>query len=145
MRIYQVTHITDDVVRAFEKLMPQLAPDYPVPGKNELTEIIQSGNTEIFIAEEDEIVGTLSLVFYKIPTGNKATIEDVVVDKPARGKGIGEKLIRFAVDYALKKEIYKIDLTSDPLRVEANSLYRKLGFVKRKSNVYRLTALTAAD
>jgi ribosomal protein S18 acetylase RimI-like enzyme len=32
-----------------------------------------------------------------------------------------------------------VDLTSRPAREAANSLYRKIGFVQRDTNVYRFT------
>jgi len=81
----------------------------------------------------------LTLVFNKIPTGDKIWIEDVVVDKSARGKGVGVKLMEFSIAYVRNKNIKSINLTSSPDRVAANNLYRKLGFVQRETNVYRLT------
>ena len=44
------------------------------------------------------IVGSLTLVLFRIPTGLRAWIEDVVVDESARGKGVGEALNRAALD-----------------------------------------------
>ena len=139
MRIYEVNNVTDAVVNAFKKLIPQLSPNGPVPSKPELEKLINSDNTIIFIAEEDGIIGTLTLVFNKIPTGNKVWIEDVVVDNVARGKGVGEELTKFAIKYVISKGITQINLTSSPKRIAANNLYQKLGFIKRETNVYRLT------
>ena len=49
----------------------------------------------LFVAELDgQIVGSLTLATYRIPTGLKAIIEDVVVESEARGLGIGESLER---------------------------------------------------
>lgn len=138
MKIYEVTAVTDEIVNAFRKLIPQLSADSPVPNKSDLEIIINSKNTIIFIAEEDSILGSLTLVFNKTPTGNKVWIEDVVVDINARGKGVGEKLISFAIDFVSNKGINKIDLTSMPGKIAANKLYQKLGFERRETNVYRL-------
>jgi ribosomal protein S18 acetylase RimI-like enzyme len=138
MKIYELISITESVAAAFKKLIPQLGPDIPVPDKKTLEEIIESGNTKIFIAEENEVSGTLTLVFQKTPSGEKAWIEDVVVDASARGKGIGEKLVRFAIAYAMEKGTAKIDLTSGIQRTGAIKLYQKLGFKKRETNIYRL-------
>jgi ribosomal protein S18 acetylase RimI-like enzyme len=80
----------------------------------------------------------MTLVFNKIPTGDKLWIEDVVVDKVARGKGLGKELIQFAIKYAKNKNVKTINLTSSPERVAANKLYQKLGFMLRETNVYRL-------
>lgn len=140
MKIYKLITVTDEVVRAFEKLIPQLAPDCTLPSKEDLQAIVDSNHTILFMAEEhNELLGTLTLVLNKIPTGNKVWIEDVVVDSSARGKGVGEALIQFAVAYVKDQNITSINLTSSPDRVAANKLYQKLGFIKRQTNVYRLT------
>ena len=112
MRIYETKVITDDILKAFRKLMKQLSPNnITLPNKIDLEDIVNSNNTIIFIAEEnDTVLGTLTLVFNKIPTGNKVWIEDVVVDKVARGRKIGERLTQHAIDYVLNKGITKIDL-----------------------------------
>ena len=70
---------------------------------------------------------------------HKVWIEDVVVDVAARGKGLGKDLMLFAIDYVSQKNISTINLTSSPERIAANKLYQKFGFVKRETNVYRLT------
>ena len=140
MKIYKLETVSDDVLNAFNKLIPQLSTDCILPSKEDMEYIVNSNNTQIFIAEENnEILGTLTLVFNKIPTGGKVWIEDVVVDSAARGQGIGKELILFAIEYTKSKNIEKINLTSSPERVAANKLYQKLGFIKRETNVYRLT------
>ncbi len=74
---------------------------------------------------------------FRIPTGLRAWIEDVVVDGAARGQGVGEELNRFAVDLAAERGARTVDLTSRPSREAANRLYRRLGFEPRDTNVYR--------
>lgn len=139
MEIYEVKTVTDNTLNAFRKLIPQLSSSCTLPTKKDLENIVSSNNTLLFIAEENKtILGTLTLVFNKIPTGNKVWIEDVVVDKTARGKGVGRALTLFAIEYVKKQNIKSINLTSSPERVVANKLYQKLGFVKRETNVYRL-------
>lgn len=140
MHIYKLQTVTDDVVKAFSGLIPQLSSSCDVPTKKNLEAIVNSENTVLIVAEENkEILGTLTLVFNLIPTGEKVWIEDVVVDKSARGKSVGEKLVQFAIDYTLNKGIHKINLTSSPERIAANKLYQKLNFKSRETNVYRLT------
>ena len=140
MKIYKLTAVTDEVLTAFRTLIPQLAPDCILPTKEDLEVIVKSDTTLLFMAEENnEVLGTLTLVFNKIPTGDKVWIEDVVVDASARGKGVGIKLLEFSIAYAELKGIKNINLTSSPDRVAANNLYRKLGFIQRETNVYRLT------
>tara|TARA_R110002096_G_scaffold395697_1_gene591210 strand:+ start:165 stop:605 length:441 start_codon:yes stop_codon:yes gene_type:complete len=139
MKIYKLTTVTDHIVDAFKKLIPQLSSSSTLPNKKDLEGIVNSNNAILFIAEENNVIlGTLTLVFNKIPTGDKVWIEDVVVDNAARGKGIGKELTLFAIEYVRKKDIKSINLTSSPDRVAANKLYQKLGFVKRVTNVYNL-------
>lgn len=139
MKIERLTRVSDDVVESLGQLMVQLAPDCkPLTGEY-LQEIIDLPNIFLFVAkQEDQIVGTFSLVLYKIPTGPKASVEDVVVDASMRGQKIGEKMIEFALEYAnTQLEVSKLDLTSSPYRVAANALYKKMGFEQRDTNVYR--------
>jgi ribosomal protein S18 acetylase RimI-like enzyme len=67
----------------------------------------------------------------------RAWIEDVVVDAAARGQGLGEALVGDAVRRASREGARTLDLTSRPSRTAANSLYEKVGFVRRDSSVYR--------
>jgi ribosomal protein S18 acetylase RimI-like enzyme len=100
--------------------------------------MIAAESTTIFVAtKEQEIVGLLTLVIFRIPTGVRAWIEDVVVDESARGHGVGEALNRAALDDARRRGAKTVDLTSRPSRAAANRLYQRLGFVARETNVYR--------
>ncbi|WP_299548532.1 GNAT family N-acetyltransferase [Seonamhaeicola sp.] len=138
MDIRELESVNDEVLNAFKNLIPLLASTCALPTRKDLETIVYSDNTKLFIAKEGhDIIGTLTLVFNKIPTGEKAWIEDVVVSDKSRGKGIGKSLTQFAVDYAISKGVNKIDLTSSPERIAANNLYQKLGFKKRATNVYR--------
>ena len=139
MKIEQLTHIDDAVLKAFQKLIPQLTGDSErYPSREELERVIKSEDTLVFVAEEnDEILGTVTLALYRIPSGTKAWIEDVVVDESARGKGVSVDLMKHALDAARNIGVEKVDLTSQPFRVAANNLYVKLGFELRETNVYR--------
>jgi len=100
--------------------------------------MIAAESTTIFVAtKEQRIVGLLTLVVFRIPTGVRAWIEDVVVDESARGHGVGEALNRAALDDARRNGAKTVDLTSRPSRAAANRLYQRLGFVARETNVYR--------
>ena len=81
----------------------------------------------------------LTLAVFRIPTGIRAWIEDVVVDAEARGRGVGEALTREAVRVAGTHGARTVDLTSRPSREAANRLYQRLGFERRDTNVYRLS------
>ena len=81
----------------------------------------------------------VALVFYDVPTGRRARIEDLGVLETHRGGGVGEALMRKAMSVARQERAHVLDLTSNPSRTEANGLYRKLGFQLWETNVYRLT------
>ena len=80
-----------------------------------------------------------ALVVFRIPTGVRAWIEDVVVDDAARGHGVGEALNQFALGLARDKGAKTVDLTSRPSREAANRLYQRIGFQPRETNVYRFS------
>ncbi len=139
--ITEVTGITDEIVAALERLIPQLSPSGLYPNREELAAIVASPATTLFVARDLErqnaIIGTLTLALYRIPTGLHAWIEDVVVDEAARGQGAGEALCRAALIHAKAAGADYVDLTSRPSREAANRLYQRMGFQKRDSNVYR--------
>ena len=127
-----------DLVAAFQRLIPQLSKSNPAPTKEQLESIVSSDSSQLLIAKTDGvIVGSLTLVIFRIPTGIRAWIEDVVVDAEARGKGIGEALNKFALSEAIHHGATTVDLTSRPSREAANRLYQRLGFKARETNVYR--------
>ncbi len=128
-----------DLVSAFGRLIPQLSRSSPPPDADQLAEMLAHPGTTIFIARDDEgvIAGTLTLIVFRIPTGIRAWIEDVVVDEALRGRGVGEALTRAALDKAAEEGARTVDLTSRPSREAANRLYQRLGFERRDTNVYR--------
>lgn len=128
-----------DLVEAYQKLTPQLSSSSPAPSKRELSAIIKSDSATVLVAEDESgtILGSMTLVVFRIPTGVRAWIEDVVVDTEARGMGIGQALNEYAIKLAEQAGAKTIDLTSRPSRESANRLYQRLGFVARETNVYR--------
>ena len=127
-----------DVLAACHRLIPQLSSSSAPISAQELEGIIQSDTTVVFAARSDqEIVGLLTLAIFRIPTGVRAWIEDVVVDNQARGKGVGDALNRAALAEAERRGAKTVDLTSRPSREAANRLYQRLGFKQRDTNVYR--------
>ena len=138
----RVAEVADEkLVAAYQRLTPQLSSSSPAPTAAELAEIIRSDSATVLIAEDDkgDILGSMTLVLFRIPTGVRAWIEDVVVDTDARGMGIGQALNEYAIQMAEQAGAKTIDLTSRPSREAANRLYQRLGFVARETNVYRYT------
>lgn len=130
--------VDDELVAAFEMLIPQLSSSSPPPGRELLTELVEGADTVVFLARLDgAIIGSLTLAFYRIPTGMKAWIEDVVVDDAARGHGVGRLLNEAALDVARERGAKNVSLTSRPSREAANRLYQRIGFKARETNLYR--------
>jgi ribosomal protein S18 acetylase RimI-like enzyme len=138
--IERVTAIDDELLAAFERLIPQLSQSAPPPTGDELRDLVGNPNSVLYVARlGGRVVGTLTLAMYRIPTGLKAWIDDVVVDRDAARQGIGEALSRAALDEAKRRGAKEVDLTSRPSREAANSLYARIGFEQRTTNVYRYT------
>jgi ribosomal protein S18 acetylase RimI-like enzyme len=129
------------VIDAFARLIPQLSRSAPPPGGPELEAMVGAPGTTLLVARDGtgRLIGTLTLVVFRAPTGVRAWIEDVVVDADARGKGVGAALTSEAMRLAVDAGVRTVDLTSSPAREAANRLYRRLGFEARATNVYRYT------
>jgi ribosomal protein S18 acetylase RimI-like enzyme len=139
MKVEIATSLTPAIVDAVEKLVPQLSRSSPPPSEVELGEVVASPATDLFIALADDgtIVGMSTLAVFRIPTGLRAWIEDVVVDESARRSGVAEALTQAMLDRAREQGCITVDLTSRPSREAANNLYQQAGFTPRETNVYR--------
>jgi ribosomal protein S18 acetylase RimI-like enzyme len=141
LEVVEVTEVTSDLVEAFARLVPQLSSSNPPPSRADLVEMAESPASVLLVARDraGTIVGSLTLALFRVPTGLRAWIEDVVVDESARGAGAGEALVMNAVRRAKKAGARSVDLTSRPSREAANRLYVRLGFETRTTNVYRFS------
>ena len=128
-----------ELLEAMGDLVPQLSSSADAPSAYVLEDIVASPATTLFVARNGDgrIVGSLTLALFRVPTGVRAIIEDVVVDEAARGNGAGEALVDAAVALAGRSGARTVDLTSRPGREAANRLYQRLGFEQRETNVYR--------
>jgi len=140
MLVTKADIVTDELIGAFERLLPQLKPTAPLLAHNEIKALVESDSSQLIVArfpdETAPIVGILTLIIYRVPTGIRARIEDVVVDELMRKKGVGEALLRYALETARKAGADGVALTSNPRREAANRLYQKLGFHLWKTNLY---------
>jgi len=133
--------VTDEVVKAFGRLLPQLSTSAPPLDARSLDALVAQPAVTVLLARLDgDIVGTLTLVLFAIPTGLRAWIEDVVVDGEARGGGIGAALTEEAVRLAEVAGARPVAPPPRPPRQAANRLYERLGFVARDSRVLRHSA-----
>jgi ribosomal protein S18 acetylase RimI-like enzyme len=138
--VEEVTSASDDVLAALRRLVPQLSRSAEPLAAADLEALVGAESTRLLVAGDGTpagVLGTLTLVVYRIPTGKRGVIEDVVVDEAARGRGVASALVRAALRIAGEEGVRHVDLTSRPDRVAANRLYVTLGFRQRETNVYR--------
>jgi len=136
--IEELREVTDDVVDAFARLLPQLSSSAKPLDAAAIRTVVSSPAVTVLLArDEGKIIGSLSLVVFRIPTAVRAWIEDVVVDEAAGRKGTGTALVQEAVERAKAAGARTVDLTTRPSRVAAGNLYEKAGFTQRDTRVYR--------
>lgn len=130
--------VTDEAVEALNRLLPQLSSSAPPLDRPALAAIVDSAAVTVLVARVDgQIVGSLSLAMFPIPTGLRAWIEDVVVDESARRQGIGAILTEEAIRRAREAGARSLDLTTRPSREAAGRVYERAGFQQRDTRLYR--------
>jgi ribosomal protein S18 acetylase RimI-like enzyme len=143
IQVTEAKNVDDALVEAFARLIPQLSSSNPPPDRDALQAMVDSPDVYVLLARDadndDFIVGSLTLATFRIPTGLRAWIEDVVVDDAIRRSGAGKSLTLRALELARELGIKTVDLTSRPSREAANAMYQNLGFELRQSNLYRFT------
>jgi ribosomal protein S18 acetylase RimI-like enzyme len=131
--------VTDEVVAALNRLLPQLSSTAAPLDAGALRRILSAEGTTVLVARLDgTIVGALALVTFATLTGVRARIEDVVVDAAARGSGIGAALTAEAIRLARAIGATPMLLTSRRSRVAAGRLYERMGFRVVDTRVFRL-------
>jgi ribosomal protein S18 acetylase RimI-like enzyme len=139
--IEQVKTYSEEVAEAISVFVTKLGDRHQPFTHDSLREIISSPQSYLFIAihvPTKEVAGMIMEIIYRIPYTKKAYVEDLFVDEKFRKMGIATRLFQKVVATARENKAAYIDFTSKPYRVEGNSLYDKLGFKKRDTNVYRL-------
>jgi ribosomal protein S18 acetylase RimI-like enzyme len=140
MYIQRVSEATPELNEALQRLIPQLGVHKVPPTVDELNELIRSEASTLLVARDPDanspIAGLLSLTIYRVPTGVRSIIEDVIVDEKMRRRGLGEALVREAIELARESGAEGVALTSNPRREAANLLYQSMGFQLRQTNPY---------
>ncbi len=140
VQIEEAVAVTDELVNALARLMPQLTSRSRPPDRSQVELLLRSGSSTLLVARtpgaQGPIVGVACLGIYRVLTGLRAVIEDVVVDESARGKGIGEALVRRLLELARTKGVRGVSLTSNTNRRSANRLYVRVGFLPGATNLY---------
>jgi GNAT superfamily N-acetyltransferase len=139
VRIEVVTEATSEVHAALARLLPQLNPRLPVPTMERLEAIIADPAVTLLLArDEEQVVGTTTVIVYTTPFWIKARLDEVVVDESARGKGVGAALVQASLDLARSSGVEVVELQSGVQRDAAHRLYARMGFQPRETNVYRI-------
>ena len=141
IRIQVVREATADLQSALARLLPQLNPTLEVPDMERLRRLIADPAVTLLLAVDgDDIVGTTTVIVYTTPFWIKARLDEVVVDDSARGKGVGEALVKAALDIGRERGAQVAELQSGrgPARQAAHRLYLRLGFKIRDSDVLRI-------
>jgi ribosomal protein S18 acetylase RimI-like enzyme len=140
MYIEVVSTATQELCDVLQRLVPQLSAHKIPPTMGELEALVRSEASSLLAARDPDengpIVGILCLTVYRVPTGLRSIIEDVIVDETMRGRGIGQALMRRAIELARAAGAEGVSLTSNPQREAANRLYRSMGFELRRTNPY---------
>jgi ribosomal protein S18 acetylase RimI-like enzyme len=138
IKIQQIRAANKEDLAAVNRLLPQLSADARPMRPADYRSLIRSKSNFFFAARDGgKIVGMATLVLMQTPTGWRGWIEDVVVDGEYRGRGIGWRLSKTLIAAAKKRKAMNVKLTSRPARRAANRLYRKLGFKRKITNVYK--------
>jgi ribosomal protein S18 acetylase RimI-like enzyme len=136
MNISHITEADHELVDAIAQLLPQLTEARSPPTLEQLREVVSTQTLLLARDDDGDVLGTLTFVRYRVSSGVKGRIEDVIVDSSARGRGVGEALTREGMRLANEEGVLMLELTSMPYRQAANRLYKRLGFVRKPTNVY---------
>lgn len=127
--------LNKDIKEQVSELFRQLSPNKI---QLDLEELLNEKNqiTVAYCEDDNKIIGIALMCTYKVISGSKGWIEDVVVDSASRGKGIGRKLINLLVKVGEEKELSEILLFTENHRVAAINLYSSIGFKLKDSKIY---------
>lgn len=137
----QVSYV-EDVDQATAEGVARLVPQVSSRADNVSAERVRSvargpGSCLVIARIGDQVVGSATLLILRTLVGAFGYVEEVVVDEPVRGHGIGAKLVSEVLAVAEDRGLDFVQLTSRPARKAANRLYGSLGFSRRETNVYR--------
>jgi GNAT superfamily N-acetyltransferase len=139
--IEAVSAVTPEVHEALSRLLPQLNPKLVVPDRERLERLVEDPDVVLLVARDGgQIVGTTTVIVYTTPFWIKARLDEVVVDEAARGKGVGEALVKAALDVGRDRgaQIAELQSGRGPRREAAHRLYERLGFQIRDTDVFRI-------
>ncbi len=137
IQLLQPHELTDDLQSQISRLYTQLNAQIK---QRPLTEIlVTSNNVIVFVGKEgSKVIATALLSYYKVISGYRGMVDDVVVDKKFRSQGIGRKMTERLLQEAKEMGIDEVLLFTGHQRKAAIKLYTGLGFELRKSGLYSI-------
>jgi N-acetylglutamate synthase-like GNAT family acetyltransferase len=117
------------------QLMAQLneTPSGLADAHREAFRVVESDPRQrLLVVEHDNsvVASAVMVIVPNIGHGGRpyCLVENVVVDEPSRGSGIGAMLMRYIIEQAEAAGCYTVPLTSRHHRTEAHAFYKRLGF-----------------
>jgi len=141
VRIEILREFSPEAGTALRNLVSQLGKNHQELTDDAIKEMLSYPTHNIFIARDIQtnfIAGMMLCMVYRIPYVRKGYLDDLVVDENFRNRGIATLLFQSALAYAKENGAAYVDFTSRPQRDAGNTLYEKLGFKKRDTNLYRI-------
>lgn len=93
-----------------------------------LEELIRSGDAEVLVAEEGEVLVGICTVYRDIMSvrfGQRAWVEDLAVDPGRRSRGVGKSLLDGAKGWARERGAIHLELDSSTTRTDAHRFYER--------------------
>lgn len=135
--IKKINYLNEKIIFDLNNLLRQwLSKRKPISGSY-LKDLIKK-SCLVGLFDGKRLIGMVTLVEMNKISGRKGSIEHLIISEEYRGRGLGGKLMQFAIKVARKMKMKDVSLTCEPKRKAANALYKKLGFKIQKSKFYRL-------
>ena len=130
-------------LRGINILLPQQADKPRLLNMAELKRVLDQKCIRMYVARtqirgKTTIVGMGSVILYWVPTGLIAFIEELTVDEHFRGHKLGFRIVERLIKDAKESKAKHISTYTNPKRLAANAIYKKLGFFKKETNFYRI-------
>lgn len=141
IRIEEIHEATDEVVDMLQDLSDHLTRSSSIPTAQDAAEIVASPATRLLVARTPDgaIAGVLTLAIYRLPSGRRAWIEDVVVSPDQTRKGIAKSLVQEGLRLAAQGGASHVELVVDPAQKAARHLFQRIGFGPYEKDTYRIS------
>jgi GNAT superfamily N-acetyltransferase len=131
-------------VADFARLLPQLS-NKTVPDAAQLEVQLRAAtdarnnDTRVVVVRggDGRIQASATGTICRIPSGEKAWIDDVVTDQAHRGRGYARAMMADLHEWMAQRGASAVNLTSKPQRAAAGNLYEADGYYARETRVYR--------